>query len=97
MTLDGSELAIPIVLENEELQSNKVLDPFPRLLEAFGDNSECLGIVLINMTSVPEYPARGKHFFLILLISLFSLKRNFKNLKILMQNMSLAGHTERRG
>jgi|SRR5579862_7732365 len=37
------------------------------------------------MTSVPEYPAGGRHFFLILLISLFSLKRNFRNLKILMQ------------
>jgi len=68
-TLGGSELAKPIVLDYEELQSNKVLDLFPRLLEAFGDNPECLGIILINMTSVPEYPACGKHFFLILLIA----------------------------
>jgi hypothetical protein len=50
------ELAKPVLIAFEELQqSNNLEQLFPRLLKAFGDDSECLGIVLISMQAVPSY------------------------------------------
>ena len=49
------ELANPIVLDYQELKTDNANGLFPRLREAFGDEPECLGIILVNMQSVPEY------------------------------------------
>jgi hypothetical protein len=50
------ELAEPVLIAFEELQqSNNLEKLFPRLLNAFGEDPECLGIVLISMQSEPSY------------------------------------------
>lgn len=49
------ELAKPIVLDYVELKTRHLDNLFPRLMEAFGDHSDCLGIVLIDMQLLPEY------------------------------------------
>jgi hypothetical protein len=50
------ELAKPVLIAFEELQQSDNLEQlFPRLLKAFGDDAECLGIVLVSMKSVPSY------------------------------------------
>src|SRR5436190_8074576 len=49
------ELASPVVIDYEELRSRNLEELFPRLLKAFGDEPDCLGIVIVNMQSVPEY------------------------------------------
>jgi len=54
------ELANPIRIEYEELKTENLEPLFPRLLQAFGDQPDCLGIVLINMQSVPEYTTLRK-------------------------------------
>ena len=36
-------------------RQNDLENLFPRLLKAFGDEPDCLGIVIVNMQSVPEY------------------------------------------
>jgi hypothetical protein len=48
-------VANPITLEFEELKTTRPQELFPRLLEAFGDEPDCLGIVVVDMRSVPEY------------------------------------------
>jgi hypothetical protein len=48
-------VANPITLELEELKTNAPQELFPRLLKAFGDEPDCLGIVVVDMRSVPEY------------------------------------------
>jgi hypothetical protein len=60
MTYEKIELAKPIRVSYEELKSDNLRSLFSRLLEAFGDNPDCLGIILVDMTSVPEYPAFRK-------------------------------------
>jgi hypothetical protein len=45
----------PICIDHEELIAADVSNLLPRLREAFGDEPDCLGIVLVNMKSVPEY------------------------------------------
>ena len=49
------EVAKPISVDYEELNTKQPKDLFPRLLKAFGDEPDCLGIVIVNMQSVPEY------------------------------------------
>lgn len=49
---DGAD---PVSLDYHELKTADTADLFPRLRDAFGDEPGCLGIVLINMASVPEY------------------------------------------
>jgi hypothetical protein len=49
------ELAKPITVDYEELNSDDPQELFPRLITAFGDQPDCLGIVIVNMQSVPEY------------------------------------------
>ena len=49
------ELANPIGVDYEELKTANSEDLFPRLRKAFGDEPDCLGIVIVNMQSVPEY------------------------------------------
>ena len=49
------DLADPVTIDYSELSSASTKDLFPRLRDAFGDEPNCLGIVLINMQSVPEY------------------------------------------
>jgi hypothetical protein len=49
------ELAKPISVAYEELKTANPEELFPRLLKAFGDEPDCLGIVIVNMQSVPEY------------------------------------------
>lgn len=49
------ELAQPVTLDFGELDTEQPEKLFPRLLEAFGDESDCLGIVAVDMQSVPEY------------------------------------------
>lgn len=49
------ELAKPISVAYEELKTANSEELFPRLLKAFGDEPDCLGIVIVNMQSVPEY------------------------------------------
>ena len=49
------ELAKPISVAYEELKTSNPEELFPRLLKAFGDEPDCLGIVIVNMQSVPEY------------------------------------------
>ena len=48
-------IANPISLELEELKTTRPQDLFPQLLKAFGDEPDCLGIVVVDMRSVPEY------------------------------------------
>ena len=48
-------VANPITLEFEELKTASPQELFPRLLKAFGDEPDCLGIVVVDMRSVPEY------------------------------------------
>ena len=45
----------PVLIDYEELKMNDPQLLFPRLLEAIGDKSDCLGIILVDMQSVPEY------------------------------------------
>ena len=54
------DLASPVTLGYDELMTANTAALFPRLRDAFGDEPDCLGIVLINMASVPEYPALRK-------------------------------------
>lgn len=55
------ELATPVQIAFEELQQSDNLEQlFPRLLKAFGDDPECLGIVLVSMKSVPSYSTLRK-------------------------------------
>src|SRR5271155_5664469 len=49
------ELAKPINVDYEKLKTEHLENLFPRLLKAFGDEPDCLGIVIVNMQSVPEY------------------------------------------
>lgn len=49
------ELASPVMVDYEELNTDDPQKLFPRLLKAFGDQPDCLGIVIVNMQSVPEY------------------------------------------
>jgi len=49
------ELADPVTIDYGELSSASTKDLFPRLRDAFGDEPDCLGMVLIDMQSVPEY------------------------------------------
>jgi hypothetical protein len=49
------DVADPVTLDSEELKTADTTDLFPRLRNAFGDEPDCLGIVLISMASVPEY------------------------------------------
>ena len=51
------ETGTPICIDHEELIATDVKKLLPRLREAFGDEPDCLGIVLVNMSSVPEYSA----------------------------------------
>jgi len=55
LTMTPIELAKPISVDYDELKTEHFEDLFPRLLKAFGDEPDCLGIVIINMQSVPEY------------------------------------------
>ena len=48
-------LANPITLTLEELETDNPQDLFPRLRNAFGDEPDCLGIVVVDMRSMPEY------------------------------------------
>jgi hypothetical protein len=52
-----AELAKPVVIDFEELLGSDLTCLFPRLLKAFGDDPDCLGIVLVTMQSVPSYPS----------------------------------------
>ena len=54
------ELANPITVNYEELKTKSIEELFPRLCKAFGDDPDCLGIVVINMQSVPEYATLRK-------------------------------------
>jgi len=54
-TMAPFALASPVTIDYDELSSANTKDLFPRLRDAFGDEPDCLGIVLINMHSVPEY------------------------------------------
>jgi hypothetical protein len=54
------ELADPVTVDYEELKSVNTRNLFPRLCTAFGEEPDCLGIVLINMQSVPQYPMLRK-------------------------------------
>jgi hypothetical protein len=49
------ELAKPLSVDYDELKTANPEELFPRLREAFGDEPDCLGIVIVNMQSVPEY------------------------------------------
>jgi hypothetical protein len=49
------DLANPITFDFDELSTENVESLFPRLRQAFGDDPDCLGIVLINMLSVKDY------------------------------------------
>jgi hypothetical protein len=49
------ELAKPVFIKYEELETDGLKELFPRLREAFGDQPDCLGIVIIDMRAVPEY------------------------------------------
>jgi hypothetical protein len=49
------ELAKPVLIEYDELKNKSAKELFPRLLEAFGDEPDCLGIVIVDMRCVPEY------------------------------------------
>lgn len=55
MSSETIELAKPVLVDYEELRSGNLENIFPTLLKAFGDEPDCLGIILINMDSVPEY------------------------------------------
>jgi len=56
MSVIGFELANPVIVDYQKLKSENVQELFPRLLEAFGNKPDCLGIILVDMHSVPEYP-----------------------------------------
>jgi hypothetical protein len=49
------DVAKPVLIDYEELRSKDPKDLFPRLIEAFGDEPQCLGIVVVDMRSVPHY------------------------------------------
>ena len=49
------ELASPVTIDYEELKTGETKTLFPRLKKAFGDEPDCLGIVVVDMRSVPEY------------------------------------------
>jgi hypothetical protein len=49
------EVARPVSIDFEELKTRNLDELFPRLFKAFGDEPDCLGIVIVNMQSVPEY------------------------------------------
>jgi hypothetical protein len=54
------DVADPVTLDYGELKNADTATLFPRLRNAFGDEPDCLGIVLINMASVPEYTGLRK-------------------------------------
>ena len=54
------ELAKPVFIEYEELETKNPKELFPRLLEAFGDEPDCLGIVIVDMRTVPAYSTLRK-------------------------------------
>jgi hypothetical protein len=56
-TMTQFDIGKPISIDHEELISGDVSKLLPRLCEAFGDEPDCLGIVLVDMKSVPEYNA----------------------------------------
>lgn len=45
----------PVCIDHSQLIAGDVKKLLPRLREAFGDEPDCLGIVLVDMQSVPEY------------------------------------------
>jgi hypothetical protein len=49
------DVAKPVFIDYEELMSKDPKELFPRLIEAFGDDPDCLGIVVVDMRSVPDY------------------------------------------
>jgi len=53
-------LASPVTIDYEELKSEDARYLFPRLRKAFGDEPDCLGIVIVDMQSVPEYSTSRK-------------------------------------
>jgi len=53
-------VASPITVKFEELKTTHPQELFPRLLKAFGDEPDCLGIVVVDMRSVPEYVSLRK-------------------------------------
>jgi hypothetical protein len=55
-----AELAGLVSIDYEELQEADLTRLFPQLRKAFGDDPDCLGIVLVAMQSVPSYASLRK-------------------------------------
>jgi hypothetical protein len=60
ITMNQVETGKPVCIDHEDLIAGDVKTLLPGLREAFGDEPDCLGIVLVDMKSVPEYSTLRK-------------------------------------